>query len=159
MFEATHGYVLLLMLSAVVSATCAGGFLFVAPDRVPNRLVALLLGGASFWALCGVVWNVAPDPESAHFWMRLSTPGWAFVGAIVLHLVLAVIARRRPALERLTMGLYVTSAAALATGWTTDAWRRYADWVSPTSPWASWNRCWDARTPPASGSSRPCGKR
>ena len=69
MLEATHGYVLLLMVSAVVSATCAGGFFFVAPERVPNRLAALLLGGACFWALCSVAWNVAPDPESALFWV------------------------------------------------------------------------------------------
>ena len=116
MLEATHGYVLLLMLSAVVSATCAGGFLFVAPERVPNRLAALLLGGASFWALCQVAWNVAPNPESALFWMRLSTPGWAFIAPIVLHLVLAVIARPRPALERLTVGLYAASSVALAVG-------------------------------------------
>ena len=71
---------------------------------MPNRLAAALLGCASFWALCQVAWNLAPDPESAHFWMRLSTPGWTFIGPVVLHIVLAVIPRRRPALERLTLG-------------------------------------------------------
>ncbi len=116
-----HGYVLLLMLTAVISAACAGGFLFLAPQRVTNRLAAVLLGGASFWGLCEVAWNVAPDPESALFWMRLSTPGWTFIGPVVLHLVLAVIPRRRPALERLTVALYAMSAAALVIGWTTDA--------------------------------------
>ena len=70
-FEATHGYVLLLMLAAVVSATCAGGFLFVAPDRAPNRLAAALLGGASFWARshastrCSEAWGARSERHRA----------------------------------------------------------------------------------------------
>ncbi len=121
MLEASHSYVLLLMLTTVVNAACAGGFLLVAPERVPNRLAAALLGAPAFWALCAVAWNVAPDPESALFWMHISTPGWIFVGPVVLHIVLALIPRRRPVLERLKVVLYAVSVTGLAVGWTTDA--------------------------------------
>jgi PAS domain S-box-containing protein len=121
MLEASHSYVLLLMLATVVNAVCAGGLLLVAPDRVPNRLAAALLGAPAFWALCAVAWNVAPDPESALFWMHISTPGWIFAGPIVLHIVLALVPRRRPVLDRLKVALYAVSVTGLAVGWTTDA--------------------------------------
>jgi PAS domain S-box-containing protein len=120
MLEATHGYVLLLMLAAAVSAACAGGFLLEAPERLANRLAAVLLGGASFWALCEVAWNLTPDPQSALFWMRLSTAGWIFIGPVVLHIVLSAFPRRRPALKHLMRALYAVSAILLIAGWTTD---------------------------------------
>jgi PAS domain S-box-containing protein len=108
------------MIAAAVSAACAGGFLFEAPHRLPNRLAAVLLGGASFWALCEVAWNSAPNPESALFWMRLSTPGWIFIGPVVLHIVLAVVGRPHPVLTRLTKMLYAVSVAFLILAWSSD---------------------------------------
>jgi len=119
MADATHAYVLLLMLAAAVSAACAGGFLFEGPDRLPNRLAATLLGGASFWALCEVAWNSAPNPESALFWMRLSIPSWIFIGPVVLHIVLATLPRPRPIHTRLMKVLYAVSATFLVVGLTT----------------------------------------
>ena len=33
------------------------------------------------------MWNLASERESALLWMRLSTVGWAFPGALVTHLM------------------------------------------------------------------------
>jgi len=115
-----HGYVALPMLAAVVNAACAGAFLVEGPDRPPNRLTAALLGGASLWALCEVAWNLAPDPESALFWIRLSTPGWIFIGPIVMHIVWANAPRARSDLRRGLRTLYALGVAFLVLGWTTD---------------------------------------
>jgi len=115
-----QGYIVLPMLAAGLNAACAGAFLVEDPNRAVNRLTAAMLTLASFWALCEVAWNLAPDLEGALFWMRLSTPGWIFIGPIVLHIVLASATRRRAFLARAVLGLYGVSAVFLVLGVTTD---------------------------------------
>jgi len=77
----------MLALSSCVAAVCASFTLAQAPRERASQLGALLAVGASWWAFCEVWWNSAADPETALRWMRLSTPGWAFLGGIVPHLM------------------------------------------------------------------------
>ncbi|HVQ24532.1 MAG TPA: PAS domain-containing protein, partial [Planctomycetota bacterium] len=80
-------YTALLSVSSFVGAFCAGYILAQSPRQRATQLAALLAAMASWWALCEARWNVAPDAVSALYWMRLSTPGWAFIGGLLPHLM------------------------------------------------------------------------
>lgn len=80
-------YSAVLTLAAFVGAVSAGFLLAQSPRKTAPRLAALLVGGAAWWAYCEARWNAAPDAAAALHWMRLSTPGWAFIGGVLPHLV------------------------------------------------------------------------
>jgi PAS domain-containing protein len=73
--------------ACVLSAACAGGLVARAPERAEARLGAFLLGGAAFWAVCEMAWNLSPDAAGAQAWMRASAAGWIFIGPTFLHLL------------------------------------------------------------------------
>jgi len=114
-----HPYLLLPMAASALCAACAGGIFMQSPGQGTSRRAALLVLGAAFWALCEVVWNLAPDAETALFWIRLSGPGWMFVGPLVLHVFLDTSPLARPRLRRALPLLYAGSAVFLALLWTT----------------------------------------
>ena len=78
-------YPALLIASALLGAVCAGFILAQSPRERATQLAALLVGAAAWWSLCEAQWNAAPDAAAAQVWMRLSTPGWAFLAAILCH--------------------------------------------------------------------------
>jgi PAS domain S-box-containing protein len=80
-------YTALLTLSSFVGALCAGYILAQAPRQRATQLAALLGVTASWWALCESRWNSAPDAATALQWMRLSAPGWVFLGGLVPHMM------------------------------------------------------------------------
>jgi PAS domain S-box-containing protein len=80
-------YVAVLTVAAFVAAVCAGFILASSPRQRATQLAASLAAGASWWALCEARWNAAGDPGVALLWMRLSAPGWCFLGGIVPHLM------------------------------------------------------------------------
>jgi signal transduction histidine kinase len=58
------------------------------PWATTTRLTGLILAGAAWWGCCEALWTVAPDGASALRLVRLSAPGWIFVGPLSLHLLL-----------------------------------------------------------------------
>jgi two-component system NtrC family sensor kinase len=80
-------YTALLSLSSFVGALCAGYILAQSPRQRATQLAALLGATASWWALCEARWNAAPDAATALHWMRLSAPGWVFLGGLVPHMM------------------------------------------------------------------------
>jgi PAS domain S-box-containing protein len=120
-------YQLVLAVASLVSATSAGFILAQSPRRRATLLAALLPGSAAYWAFCEFAWNGAEDAQAALHWMRLSGPGWAFLGALVTHLLIRHLDdHRHPALDpwvrrlRRALGLaYATAGVTLLLTWFT----------------------------------------
>jgi signal transduction histidine kinase len=105
--------------ACVVSAACAGGLVFRAPERAEARLAGFLLAGAAYWAVCEIAWNLSTDAAAALAWMRASAPGWIFIGPVFLHL-LARLARAsgiRPFVRAAWLASALLLPLALATPW------------------------------------------
>ena len=112
-------YLLLLCLASATSAVCAGCIFSRDPYRLEGRLTSLLMLGSAFWASCEIVWNLAPDRETALLWMRTSAVGWIFVGAVSLHSFVALVGGATR-LAHLVVPVYAASAACWILTWTTD---------------------------------------
>ncbi len=97
--------VLLLVRGGSAATSRSGGF--------------LLLGGA-WWGLFEALWTLAPDAGTALLLLRLSTPGWVFIGPLCLELFLAETPRGPEQLRTLRPLAWGTAATALACAWTTD---------------------------------------
>jgi len=80
-------YATALDMASFVGAVCAGFILAQSPGRRATQLAALIALGGAWWTHCEAMWNLASERESALLWMRLSTVGWAFPGALVTHLM------------------------------------------------------------------------
>ena len=80
-------YATSLDIASFVGVLCAGFILAQSPGRRATQLAALIALGGAWWTHCEVMWNLASERESALLWMRLSTVGWAFPGALVTHLM------------------------------------------------------------------------
>lgn len=80
-------YTTSLDIASFVGVLCAGFILAQSPGRRATQLAALIALGGAWWTHCEVMWNLASERESALLWMRLSTLGWAFPGALVTHLM------------------------------------------------------------------------
>ena len=91
------------------------------PHHPVNRVGAVLMGGAAFWAFCEVLWNSASDPERVLQLVRLSSVGWVAVGPLSLHLFSELTHARSRWLSRGLPLLHLTSAVFLALALTTDA--------------------------------------
>src|SRR5262245_12772501 len=108
-----HPTVLLPAAACLTSAVCAG---FIAAREAPRpaaRLIGLIYVGAAWWALCEVAVALVPDGDSALAWMRASTPGWIFLGPLLLHLFATVAEETGGRTRRLLFVLYAVSAALL----------------------------------------------
>jgi two-component system NtrC family sensor kinase len=108
-----HPYVLLVSLSCLVCATCAGCVFATQPERRPNQLAGLLLLGIAFWAMCEVAWNLAADHDSALFLVQLATIGWVYIGPLSLHLAISSFAPEARGLRRVLPVLYGLSTVVL----------------------------------------------
>jgi signal transduction histidine kinase len=115
-----HPYLILVAASCLVCAVCAGCVFANDPHRRTNQLAGLLLLSVSLWAMCEVFWNLAADPEAALRRVRLAATGWAFIGPVFLHLVVAGFRPTHRSLRRLLPALYVAAFAALVLTLTTD---------------------------------------
>jgi two-component system NtrC family sensor kinase len=83
-------YLALLGCACVVNAACAGVVVARDDRRLESRLSGATHLAAAFWALCELFWNQAPDRETALLWMRISAPGWIFIGPLVLQVLSAL---------------------------------------------------------------------
>jgi signal transduction histidine kinase len=115
-------YPAILTASALLGALCAGFILAQSPRERATQLSVSLIGAAAWWSLCEAHWNAAPDAATALWWMRVSTPGWAFIGGILPHTMLryldpypdAEMLRMRRLLRLATAWGYLAGAGVLA---------------------------------------------
>jgi two-component system NtrC family sensor kinase len=120
-------YTALLSLSSFVGALCAGYILAQSSRQRATQLAALLAATASWWALCEARWNSAHDAAEALHWMRLSGPGWVFLGGMIPHLVARYLdiypapdaARRQRILMRAALIGYALALVVLPFDWLT----------------------------------------
>ena len=90
------------------------------PGEESRRYSGLLLLGAAWWGICETLWTVAPDAETALWLVRVSAPGWIFIGPICLELFLAERAPGRAPLHRVRRLVWGLAALALVVEWTTS---------------------------------------
>jgi len=88
------------------------------PHQTANRCAAALLLGAGYWGVCETFWTVCADPESALFFVRLSAPGWLFIGPLAMNLFLSRPRTEGLASAKITPWLYAVPALALLAEWT-----------------------------------------
>jgi signal transduction histidine kinase len=74
---------------------------------------------AAWWGLCEVGWNLAPDVGASLTWMRASTPGWIFVGPLVLHTFVSRVGASAAIRRMLTWG-YAACAGFMLANWTSS---------------------------------------
>jgi len=91
------------------------------PWATTTRLTGLILAGAAWWGCCEALWTVAPDAASALRLVRLSAPGWIFVGPLALHLLLDQAPGLPRGLRRLVPPAYAVGCLALLAEWATPS--------------------------------------
>jgi two-component system NtrC family sensor kinase len=80
----------------------------------------VLLGfTGAFWALCEVLWSLAPSPEAALPLQRLSALGWVGLGPLALHVVHQAIGQPDRRMSRIIGALYGLAGLFLVLSWTT----------------------------------------
>jgi PAS domain S-box-containing protein len=124
-------YVLIPLMSCIVSAMLASGILARGHGDPRNRLAALVVSGASFWAFCEVLWNTQSDPASVLWLVRASALGWVWIGPLTLHLFLGLTGVAAPRTRRALPVVYAAGALFLILAWTTP-------WMHPAVERTSW---------------------
>jgi signal transduction histidine kinase len=124
-------YVLIPLVSCVVLAMLATAILSRSHADPRNRLAALVVSGASFWALCEVLWNTNSDEATVLWLVRASTLGWVFIGPLMLHLFLGLTGAAAPRTRRALPLLYSIGAMLLLLDWMTP-------WMHPAVERTSW---------------------
>jgi signal transduction histidine kinase len=114
-----NAYVWILLVSCAGSALIAGLILARDAESPGNRRAALLCVCTSFWAMCEVAWNTTLDPGRALFLVRLSAPGWIFIGPMAMHVLLEATEGTTSRDRRVLRGFYVGAAVMLGVEWTT----------------------------------------
>lgn len=113
------------------------------PHETGYRCAGALLLGAGYWGVCETFWTVCADPETALFFVRLSAPGWLWIGPLCLHLFLSG-PRSHGIAASVTPWMYAVPLLALAAEWTTDGMHtgviaRPWGWAYETGPvYAVW---------------------
>jgi two-component system NtrC family sensor kinase len=114
-----HPYALIPLAACISSAAITISLWLRAPsNRGILPVVSMGILGA-FWALCEVLWSMAPNPEAALFLQRLSALGWVGLGPLALHVVHQAIGQPDRRMSRAIGGLYALSALFLVLSWTT----------------------------------------
>jgi signal transduction histidine kinase len=126
-----HYYVLIPLISCLVTAILASAIVTRGHGDPRNRLAALVVGGASFWAFCEVLWNTRSDAVAVLWLVRASTLGWVFIGPLMLHLFLGLTAAAAPGTRRVLPVFYGIGAILLLLDWTTP-------WMHPAVERTSW---------------------
>jgi signal transduction histidine kinase len=123
------------LLSAVIATA-----IFARETREPaNRLAAALVGAASFWAFCEVLWNVQARPEPALLLVKASALAWVWLAPLALHLFTELAGRPLARVRRALPWCYGVSALflciALFTPWMhTGVVRRSWGWAYEFGP-------------------------
>jgi signal transduction histidine kinase len=115
------------------------GVLIVArePEATSHRCTGALLFGAAWWGMCEALWTLAPDPERAMLWLRISAPGWACVGPVAMHLFLSQTRRAPRALWAALPFAYAAAATAVVLVWTTN-------WIDASMVRVAWGYAYRA---------------
>lgn len=108
-----NAYLIVPLLSCVVSAMVAAALLTRDPGRRANRVAALLVGSASWWAFCEVLWNTSDDPVVVLRFIKLSSIGWCALGPLALHLFLDLAQAPAPRTRRVLPWLYGLGAVVM----------------------------------------------
>ena len=113
-------YLVIPLVSCVVSTAFAAVIFARDPRRTANHLAAAVALAVGWWAGCEVLWNAAATPETSLWIVKIASPGWAFLGTLTLHLCLTV--TRHPAirLRRALPLLYAIPLGFVLTDLTTD---------------------------------------
>ena len=126
-----HHYVLIPLVACIVSAMLASGLLARNLPDSRNRLAALIVSGAAFWAFCEVLWNTHSDPDTVLWLVRASALGWVCIGPLTLHLFLNLTDAAAPRTRQALPVLYAIGAVFLVLDWTTP-------WIHPSVERTSW---------------------
>ena len=108
------------LLAALVATACGATIAALSPRERPNQLGALVMASVAFWASCEVLWNLAPDADSALLWHRVAAPGFLFLGPHAAWFVCLLHGRGLPQVRRLVPWLYGVNAGFLALCWRGD---------------------------------------
>ena len=114
-----NGYLWILIVACVGSALNAGTVLARDAAGAANRRVAILSLSACFWAACEIAWNTAPDAAAALRLVKLSAPGWIFIGPMSAHVFLEATGSNHGWRRRVLCAGYAADACLLALEWTT----------------------------------------
>jgi len=112
-------YLAVPLTTCVVTAALAAAILARDARQPVNRLAALLVGGASLWSFCEVLWNAQANPGIALALVKASALGWIWIGPLTLHLFLEIIGEPMPRARRWLPRLYAGSAGFLLVDWLT----------------------------------------
>ena len=126
-----NAYVWVLLVACAGSALAAGTILARDAASPANRRAALLSLCASYWAACEIAWNTASDPAAVLLLVKLSAPGWIFVGPMAMDVLLAATEDVSPRDRRALRVLYTAASAMLFLEWTTP-------WIHPAVVRTSW---------------------
>ncbi len=114
-----HPYVLIPLAACIASAAIAISlWLRATSNRRILPVVSLGILGA-FWALCEVLWSLAPNPDAALGLQRLSALGWVGLGPLSLHVVQQAIGQPDRRMSRVIGALYAIAGFFLALAWAT----------------------------------------
>ena len=108
-----NGYLWILIAACVGSALNAGTVLARDAAGAASRRAATLSLAACFWAACEIAWNTAADPATALFLVKLSAPGWIFIGPMSTHVFLEATGSNRGGRRRLLHAGYAAGALLL----------------------------------------------
>ena len=117
-------YLAVPLTTCVVTAALAAVILSRDARQPVNRLAGLLVGSASWWSFCEVLWNAQRDPALALVLVKASALGWVWIGPLTLHLFLEITGDPLPHVRRRLPHLYAASTAFLAVDWLTP-------WIHP----------------------------
>ena len=114
-----HPYALIPLAACITSATIAVSLWLRAPAN--RRLLPVVWLGilGAFWALCELLWSLAPSPEAALPFQRLSALGWVGLGPLALHVVHQAIGQPDRRMVRIIGALYALAGLFLALTWAT----------------------------------------
>jgi signal transduction histidine kinase len=119
--DAVNLYLVIPLISAIVSACFGAVTLLMGPTQRANRAGGLLMLGVAYWAVFEVLWNTASDPSAALWLFRLASPGFLFLAPLTADLVLSASERPWSNLNRGLPLLYGISTVllvlTLATPW------------------------------------------
>ena len=113
-------YFALPLISGLVCVAAGVLILGREPNETSHRCAGALLLGAAYWGVCEAFWSVSADPETALFFVRLSSPGWLWIGPLAVHLFLAGRPSGSVVPRSAVPWLYAVPLLALVAAWTTD---------------------------------------
>jgi signal transduction histidine kinase len=113
-------YTLILALSSLVCAACAGAHYLQDRSRRANQLAAVLLLGCAHWALFQALLSLADEADQARSLTNVAAFGWTFIAPLILHIAMEMAGAREVWLRWLRNGLYLLSSATLPFLWWTD---------------------------------------